>query len=131
MLEQLIDTEMTDKKGLKRLEEALQILWEKARHVSDVLLRLKAENKELQNRILSLELKEQHSTEELQGRILSLELKERRSMEELQHRERDLNEIRTQLAQAQSNGNSLFSKEESEVLKSRLKELIMKINSRV
>ena len=131
MLEQLIDTEMTDKKGLKRLEEALQILWEKARHVSDVLLRLKAENKELQNRILSLELKEQHSTEELQGRILSLELKERRSMEELQHQERDLKEIRIQLAQAQSNGSSLFSKEESEVLKSRLKELIVKINSRV
>jgi len=111
--EQLIDTEMTDKKGLKRLEDALQILWDKARLVSDVLLKLKAENKELQSQ------------------ILSLELKERRSMEELQRREHDLNEIRTQLAQAQSNGSSLFSKEESEVLKSRLKELIMKINSRV
>ena len=113
MPEQLIDTEMTDKKGLKRLEDALQILWDKARLVSDVLLKLKAENKELQSQ------------------ILSLELKERRSMEELQRREHDLNEIRTQLAQAQSNGSSLFSKEESEVLKSRLKELIMKINSRV
>jgi hypothetical protein len=129
--EQLIDTEMTDKKGLKRLEDALQTLWEKARHVSDVLLRLKAENKELQSRILSLELKEQHSTEEFQRRISSLELQKQHSMEELQHRERDLADVRTQLAQAQSNGSSLFSKEESEVLKSRLKELIMKINSRV
>lgn len=115
MPEQLIDidTEMTDKKGLKHLEEALQTLWDKARHVSDVLLRLKAENKELQSR------------------ILSLELKEHRSIEEIQHRERDLKEIRTQLAQIQTNGSSLFSKEESEVLKSRLKELIIKINSRV
>jgi anion-transporting ArsA/GET3 family ATPase len=104
---------MSEKKGLKHLEDALQILWDKARHVSDAILRLKAENKELQNR------------------ILSLELNERRSMEELQRRERELNEIRTQLTQAQSNGSSLFSKEESEVLKSRLKELIMKINSRV
>jgi DNA repair exonuclease SbcCD ATPase subunit len=111
--EQLIDTEMTDKKGLKRLEDALQALWDKARRVSDVLLQLKAENKELQSR------------------ILGLELKERRSMEELQHREHDLNEIRTQLEQTQSNGSSLFSKEESEVIKSRLKELINKINSRV
>jgi len=111
--EQLIDTEVTDKKGLRRLEDALQILWDKARHVSDVLLRLKAENKELQSQ------------------ILSLELKEHRSMEELQRRERELNEIRTQLEHTQSNGSSLFSKEESEVLKSRLKELILKINSRV
>ena len=113
MPEQLIDTEMMDKKGVKRLEDALQTLWDKARHVSDVLLRLKAENKELQNR------------------ILSLESKDRRSMEELQNQERELKEIRIQLAQAQSNGSSLFSKEESEVLKSRLKELINKINSRV
>jgi hypothetical protein len=111
--EQLIDTEMAEKKGLKHLEDALQTLWDKARNVSDVILRLKSENKELQNR------------------ILSLELNERRSMEELQHRERDMNEIRAQLAQAQSHGSSLFSKEESEVLKSRLKELIIKINSRV
>jgi DNA repair exonuclease SbcCD ATPase subunit len=111
--EQLIDTEMTDKKGLKRLEDALQALWDKARRVSDVLLQLKAENKELQSR------------------ILGLELKDRRSMEGLQRREHDLNEIRTQLEQTQSNGSSLFSKEESEVIKSRLKELINKINSRV
>ena len=113
MPEQLIDTEITDKKSLRNLEDALQILWDKARQVSEVLLRLKAENKELQNR------------------ILSLELNERRSMEELQRRERELNEIRMQLQHTQSNGSSLFSKEESEVLKSRLKELILKINSRV
>jgi chromosome segregation ATPase len=111
--EQLFDIETTDKKDLKHLENSLQTLWEKAKQVSDALLRLKAENKELQSR------------------ISSLELKERRSIEELQHRERDLDEIRTQLEQAQSNGRSLFSKEESEVLRSRLKELIFKINSRV
>jgi len=111
--EQLIDTEMADKKDLKHLEDSLQILWDKARRVSDVILKLKAENKELQNR------------------ISGLELKERRSVEELQRRENDLNEIRMELVKAQSNGNSLFSMEESEVLKSRLKELINKINSRV
>jgi hypothetical protein len=111
--EQMTDTEIAEKKGLKHLEDALLALWEKARYVSEALLRLKAENKELRDR------------------ISSLELKERRAMEELQHRERELNEIRTQIAQAQANGGSLFSKEESEVLKLRLKELIVKINSRV
>jgi hypothetical protein len=42
-----------------------------------------------------------------------------------------MEEVRVQLAHAQSNGSSLFSKEESEALKSRLKELIVKINSRI
>jgi chromosome segregation ATPase len=111
--EQLFDAETVEKKDLRQLEESLHVLWEKARNVSDVLLRLKAENKELH------------------GRISSLELKERRWAEELQSRERDLEEIRSQLAGAQSNGRSLFSKEESETLKLRLKELIVKINSRL
>ena len=113
MPDQLIEAETTEKKDLKQLEESLRVLWEKARLVSDVLLRLKTENKELQNR------------------IDGLELKERRYTEELQKRERDLEEISKQLAQVQSNGSSLFSKEESEALKSRLKELIIKINSRL
>ena len=113
MSEQLLDTEMADKKDLKRLEDALQILWEKARRVSDVIIQLKTENKELRSR------------------ISGLELKERRSAEELQRREKELNEIRAELETAQSNGNSLFSKEELEVIRLRLKELIGKINSRV
>ncbi len=113
MPEQLFDADTVEKRDLKQLEESLRVLWDKARHVSDALLHLKAENKELQ------------------GRLSSLELKERRWAEELQRRERDLEEVRNQLAQAQSNGKSLFSKEESEALKLRLKELIVKINSRL
>ena len=113
MPEQLIDTETAEKKDLRQLEESLQSLWEKARLVSDSLLRLKAENKELQ------------------GRLSSLEIKERRWAEELRQREQEMEEVRAQLANAQSNGKSLFSKEESEVIKIRLKELIMKINSRI
>jgi hypothetical protein len=111
--EQLIDAEPAEKKDLRQLEESLQSLWEKARLVSDVLLRLKTENKELQSR------------------LSSLELKERRWSEDLRQREQAIEEVRAQLMQAQSNGNSLFSKEESEALKSRLKELIIKINSRI
>ncbi len=113
MPEQLIDAETAEKKDLRRLEESLQSLWEKARLVSDLLLRLKTENKELQSR------------------LSSLELKERRWTEELRQREQEIKEVRAQLADEQSNGSSLFSKEESEAFKSRLKELIVKINSRL
>ncbi len=113
MPEQLIDAETAEKKDLRRLEESLQSLWEKARLVSDLLLRLKTENKELQSK------------------LSSLELKERRWTEELRQREQEMKEVRAQLIYEQSNSSSLFSKEESEVLKSRLKELIVKINSRL
>jgi predicted nucleic acid-binding Zn-ribbon protein len=111
--EQLIDAEMTEKKDLRQLEESLQSLWEKARLVSDLLLRLKAENKELKSK------------------LSSLEVQERRWAEEIRQREQEMEEVRAQLAHGQSNGKSLFSKEESEALKSRLKELIVKINSRL
>jgi hypothetical protein len=111
--EQIIGTETGEKRDLRQLEESLQSLWEKARLVSDLLLQLKAENKEL------------HS------KLSSLELKERRWAEESRRREQEMEEVRGQLAHEQSNGRSLFSKEESEALKSRLKELILKINSRI
>ena len=113
MPEQLFDTETAEKKDLRQLEDSLAKLWEKARLVSDALLRAKAENKELQDR------------------LSSLELKERRWTEELQRRERELTEVRLQVTQAQSNGSSLFSKEEADALKNRLKELIGKINARL
>jgi hypothetical protein len=108
-----MDAETAEKKDLRQLEESLQSLWEKARLVSNQILRLKAENKEL------------HS------RLSSLEIQERRWADDIRQRERDIQEVRVQLAHAQSNGRSLFTKEESEVLKARLKELIGKINSRL
>jgi response regulator RpfG family c-di-GMP phosphodiesterase len=111
--EQLIDAETAEKKDLRQLEASLQSLWEKARLVSDVILRLKAENKELQSK------------------LSSLELEERRRTEEIQQREQEMEDVRAQLAHAQSNGSNLFSKEESVALKLRLKELIVKINSRI
>ena len=111
--EQLFDTETVEKTDLKQLEESLQVLWEKARLVSDELLKLKAKNRELQNR------------------LSGLEDNDRRKDEELKRRERELLEMHDQLEHAQSNGSSLFSKEELETVKLRLKELITKINSRL
>ena len=113
MSEQLEPADLANKKDLRPLEDALQKLWEKARSVSDTLLRLKAENKELRERIASLE---EHG---------------RRALEELQRRERELEQLRAQLVLLQSNGQNLFSKEETEALKARAEELITKINSRL
>jgi predicted nucleic acid-binding Zn-ribbon protein len=111
--EQLLDTETEAKKDLKRLEESLHILWDKARLVSDELLNLKAKNRELQNR------------------LSGLEDDGRRKEEELRRQQKDLLEMREQLDHAQSNGSGLFSKEELDAVKLRLKELISTINSRL
>jgi len=107
------DTEAAKTRDLRHLEESLQKLWDKARLVSDTIMRLKEENKELKDRIASLEATE--------GRLST----------EMRERERDLDHVRAQLQHLQSNGSGLFSKHEQEELKSRLKELITKINSRL
>ena len=113
MPEQLFDAEMAEQKEQRQIEDSLQKLWEKARLVSDALLQCKKENKELRALLSSLELKERHSADELE------------------RRGREVEELRALLGHAQSNGNSLFSKEESEALRSRLTELIGRINSRL
>ena len=113
MPDQQYEIMIDDSKGLSQLEESLQRLWEKARLVSDQLIKLKEENKELRSR------------------IQSLEVQERQWAEKLAQRERELAEARAQLIQAQSNGKKLLSKEETEAIKTRLKELIAKVNSRL
>jgi len=125
--EQLIDAGAVEKKDLKQLEVSLQSLWEKARFVSDELLRLKKENRELQNRISSLEIKESQWAESLRQREQEFE----DVTGQLEKSGHEIGEVRKQLELAQLNGSGLFSKEESEVIKTRLKELIEKINSRL
>lgn len=113
MSDQLIDVEAEEKKDFKRLENTLRVLWEKARQVSDVILHLKEENRELRNKISSLELKEQQWVEELRKKETTIE------------------ELQSKLKQSESNGTALFTKEELEMLKLRLKEMIAKISSRL
>ena len=107
------DTELASKKDLKRLAESIQELWAKARQVSEVLLRMRTENAQLKSRNAELE----RSEREVQTR--------------LEHREQELHKLRIDFVQLQSNGNSIYSKEEKEELKTKIKELISKINSRL
>ncbi len=107
------DTELASKKDLNHLAESLQSLWTKARRVSDLLLQVRGENAQLKTR------------------NAELERAEREARARLEQREQELRKLRTELVQLQSNGNSIYSKEEKEELRTKIKELISKINSRL
>lgn len=98
--------EVTNEGEKDQLESSLRKLWQKARQLSDILLRLKSENESLRRRVEELEGKEQKLSKELQGAEQNL----------LQH---------------QSNGTSMFTHEEKEALVQKIRELIAKINSRL
>jgi len=107
------DTELASKRDLRRLAESIQELWTKARRVSDALVRTRVENAQLKTKYAELE----RSEREVQTR--------------LEQREQELHKLRIDYTQLQSNGNSIYSKEEKEELKTKIKELISKINSRL
>lgn len=113
MPEQQLETEAVSKKDVRHFEEVLQRLWEKARLVSELLIRLKSENKTLKDRVAELEAAE-----------TLLKSESDRQSQEFQR-------IRKELLQLQSNGSNIYTKEEKEELKTRIKDLIAKINSRL
>ena len=106
-----MEPEVASAKDIKNLESSLQVLWEKARQVSEFLAQLKEKNATLQ------------------GRVDELEQSERKLKQELQWREKELEGLRQEAIRLQSNGSDLLTKAEKEALKSRIKELITKINS--
>jgi chromosome segregation ATPase len=107
------DTELASKKELRHLAASIQELWTKARHVSDLLLQVRSENAQLKNR------------------IAELERSEREVSSSLEQREQELHKLRVDYVQLQSNGSSIYSKEEKDELKTKIKDLISKINSRL
>jgi chromosome segregation ATPase len=104
------ETELASKNDLNRLADSIQDLWAKARRVSDLLLQVRSENAQLKTRNAELER----------------EVKTR-----LEQREQELHKLRIDYVQLQSNGSSIYSKEEKDELKTKIKELISKINSRL
>ena len=107
------DTESAGKIELKHLAESIQELWTKARRVSDLLLQVRTDNAQLR------------------ARNAELERSERETKSRLEQREQELHKLKNELVQLQSNGNSIYSKEEKDELKTKIKELISKINSRL
>lgn len=97
----------------RALDQLLQNLWEKARRVSELVVHLKAENRMLKDQMKQME----QEYERLRA--------------ETDAKQQELQQIKQQLVQHQSNGSDLFTKEEKEALKARIKELIVKINARL
>jgi chromosome segregation ATPase len=106
-----VEPEVMSGNDIKSLESSLQALWEKARQVSEILVQLREKNVMLQGRVEELEESEQRLKQELQGR------------------EKELERVRQEALRLQSNGSNVLTKEEKEALKSRIRELITKINS--
>jgi chromosome segregation ATPase len=108
-----VEPVVVSERDMQALEASLEKLWEKARRVSDLLLRYKEEIRVLKNRVKELEQQE--------AQLRS----------DLRERERELERTRAEVIRLQSNGSQLFSQEEKEVLKQRIKDLIGKINMRL
>jgi hypothetical protein len=125
------ETELKPTIDASVLESSLGKLWERARLVSDLVLRLKEENKalqihasRLQEEAGALKNSEQQLREELDRASTQLQT-------QLDASQRELLQLKHDLLHAQTNGSEIFSKEEKEALKARMKELIARINSRL
>jgi FtsZ-binding cell division protein ZapB len=101
-----VETELTNQPEMDQLESSLEKLWEKARRLSDILLRIRGENETLRRRIDEMEVKEKQLTTDLQQK-------------------------EQECLKLQSNGTGMFTHEEKEALADRIRELIGKINSRL
>ena len=113
MPDQHVSAEATSGKDSKTLETSLETLWDKARRVSEVLVQSKEKNGVLQRKVEDFELVEQNLKQELAVK------------------ERELERLRQEALRLQSNGSNILTKEEKEALKARIKDLIIKINSRL
>jgi len=109
--DQHAEAEVISGKDIRSLETSLETLWEKARRVSEILVRLKDTNGDLRKKVENLEAVEQ------------------RLMKDLAEKEREMERLRQEVLRAHSNGSNMLTKEEKEALKARIKDLITKISS--
>jgi predicted nucleic acid-binding Zn-ribbon protein len=101
-----VESDVTKGREIDHVESSLQKLWEKARRLSEFLLRLKEENQALRRRLDDLERRERQLTEELKSR-------------------------EQEMLKLQSNGSGMFTHEEKEALAGKIRELIAKLNARL
>ena len=99
-------------KDAQLLQDMLKILWERAQSISELVARLREEKRTQQER----------------ERELGQELESLRSA--ISSREQELKRLRSEHIQLiNSNGNNMLTQEEKENLKSKIRDLIAKINS--
>ena len=102
MPDQHVDAEVLSGKDIKSLEASLE-----------TLVHMREANAELLKRIETPESSDENMKRELAGK------------------ERELDLLRKEALRLQSNGSNFLTKEEKEALKARIKDLIIKINSRL
>jgi chromosome segregation ATPase len=106
------DIELNTIGDVGKLEDSLKILWDKIRSSTAIISSSRDENKSLADRISNLEKE-----------ISSLKT-------ELYTKEQDLKRSKLEHAQLQNTSNTdIFTTEEKENLKTRIREIIAKINS--
>ncbi len=113
MPDQQVEAESISGKDIKSLESSLEALWEKARRVSEMIVHMRETNSDLVKRVEALESSDENLKRELASK------------------ERELDQLRKEALRLQSNGSNFLTKEEKEALKARIKDLIIKINSRL
>ncbi len=110
-------------KDSQLLDEIFKPVWEKIRRAAELIQELREEKGRLSERISDMEISTSHRIENLEGELKSLR-------QELTLREQELKRVKAENSQLSStNGREIFSIEEKEILKDRIRELIAKINS--
>lgn len=111
MTEQQTDLEVAGIRDSKGLEAVFRTLWDRVKKAAELIQHLKEENRALLSRAQGLEEQVSYLKKELSEKGEALQ-----QMKEQQH-------------EALSRGNNLFSDEDKEALKLKIKELLSRINS--
>ena len=106
------EAEISTAKDVKPLDEALRILWHRIRTATELIASLRGECDQLRQKVREME-------------------NERTDIaSELARKDEEIKRLRAVQAQTRGNGGtSGFTPEEKEILKSRIRDLIAKINS--
>ncbi|MBI4549116.1 MAG: hypothetical protein HY707_14120 [Ignavibacteriae bacterium] len=108
----MTESDVTAVRGTNSVEETLSLLWEKVHAATELISQLRETRRSLDGRVSKLEQE-----------VTSLKL-------ELQTKEQELKKLRTEYSSLlNSRDNNVFTQEEKENLKNKIRELIAKINS--
>ncbi len=140
---------------LEHLKGALDVLWDKARKVSSIVVRLRDENETLRSRMQDVEASSRSAIAEREKLVVQLAQLETRAetaetaLIDLRQRAQQLEESETnvrrsldestvlleqtrrELAALQANGTGPFTKEEKEAVRKKVRDLIDKISARL
>lgn len=106
------ETELSVVRDVDAVESVIKAFWERARHAATLITQLREEKTGLSNQLLELDKQFQNLRSEFSSK------------------ETEMKRLRAEHAQLlNANGHDLLTGEERDVLKSRIRDLIAKLNS--